>query len=306
MTDLQNPARTPPLRSVNSGSPVTRFVRRRPLPAFLVWFFTVGQALVFTPIVARSQGIDLPPQVFVVASTLIGLLLPAVVITRVVDGTEGVRELWRRSIDAWVSVRWYALALVLVPVVATGLAVVFFGAPTGDASGAGIVSALIVGLLLQTAMAFLPNNWAEEIAWMGFLQARLQTRTTAMRAAALTAPLFALQHVALVVGQPVALAVVLMLFQVVVNVPIRALMGWTYNSTGSLVAVGLLHAAANGTGGGSGFGAGFLPRLYPDVPMVGVLHLVALAVIGLVVIVATRARLRPSRRAGVPSPVRIP
>ncbi len=282
---------------------VAGFIRRRPLTAYLVWFSTVGQALVFTPIVARANGVDVNPQVFVVASTLVGLLLPALVITRVVDGPEGVRDLWRRSIAAWVSIRWYTLALAGVPVVATGLAFVVFGAPTADPTAASLGSALVSGLLLATLVALVPNNWAEEVAWMGFFQSRVQARTTPMRAAALTAPLFALQHVVLVVGQSLTAAVVLMAFFVAVNVPIRAVMGWTYNRTGSLFVVGFLHAAGNGVGGGSGFGAGFLPRLYPDAPFVGVMHLLALAVIGLVVIVGTRARLGGSRAhaAGPPS-----
>jgi hypothetical protein len=44
---------------------------------------------VFAPIVARSHGVELRPQVFVVAGTLIGRLLPAVVINRIVDGPAG-------------------------------------------------------------------------------------------------------------------------------------------------------------------------------------------------------------------------
>ena len=117
--DRSHPSPTP---GRPGGSAVAGFVRRRPLTAFLAWFFTVGQALVFAPIVARGYGVDLPPQVFVVVSTLIGLLLPAVVIIRVVDGSAGVRLLWRRAVDVWVSARWYALALAGMPALATGLA----------------------------------------------------------------------------------------------------------------------------------------------------------------------------------------
>ena len=282
------------------------FVRRRPLTAFLAWFFTVGQALVFLPIVAPSAAGSLPPQVFVVASTLFGLLLPAVVITRVIDGPAGVRELWRRAIDVWVSARWYALALAGVPVLAVGLAFAVFGAPTADLTTAALGSALVSGLVLQTVLTLVPNNWAEEVAWMGFFQARLQARSTPMRAAALTAPLFAVQHVALVVGLPVTLAVALMVFLVVVSVPFRAVMGWAYNRTGSLFLVGLLHAAGNGVAGGSGFGAGFLARLYPDQPFASLMHLLAFAVIGLVVIAMTRARLGASRRRPEPATVPVP
>lgn len=288
------------------GNAVARFVRRRPLTAFLAWFFTVGQALVFAPIVARGYGVELPPQVFVVASTLIGLLLPAVLITWIVDGPAGVRQLWRRAVDVWVGARWYVLALAGMPALATALAVAFFGAPTAALTTGALVSALVAGLLVQTVVSLVPNNWAEEVAWMGFVQARLQARTTPMRAAALTAPLFALQHVALVVDSPLPMAVALMAFLIMVNIPIRALMGFAYNRTGSLFVVGLLHAAGNGVAAGSGFGSGFLARLYPDQPFASLMHLVALAVIGLVAIAGTRARLGASRRrpprATVPMP----
>jgi hypothetical protein len=206
-TTTHEPSHPNPTPGRPGSSAVARFVRRRPLTAFLMWFFTVGQALVFTPIVVRGCGVELPAQVFVVASTLIGLLLPAVVITRVVDGPAGARALWRRAVDVWVGARWYALALAGMPALATGLAFAFFGAPTAALATGALVSALVAGLLVQTLVSLVPNNWAEEVAWMGFVQARLQSRTTPMRAAALTAPLFALQHVALVVGSPLPMAV---------------------------------------------------------------------------------------------------
>lgn len=227
-------------------------VRRHPLTTFLVWFFTVGQAFAFAPVVARANGVELLVQPFILASTLIGLLLPAVVITRIVDGPERVRELWRRSFAVWVSLRWYALALIAVPAVATALTVLLFGMPVG-VSTSSILSALVFGLLLQTVIAFVPNNWAEEVAWMGFFQARLQERSgSAMRAAVLTAPLFALQHVALVVGNSGLLAVLLMLMLIVLAIPFRAVTAWTYNRTGSLFIVGFIHAAGNAAAAGSG------------------------------------------------------
>ncbi len=290
------PVDTTPVRAVPGGTGPVGLLRRHPLTAFLVWFATVGQALAFAPVVARTAGVELPAQLFVVASTLVGLLLPAVVLTRVVDGRQGVHDLWRRSVDNWVAMRWYVLALAGVPAVATALAIAFFGAPMAGSTVASGGSAVLLGLVLQTAVAFVPNNWAEEVAWMGFFQSRLQGRTTPMRAAVLTAPVFALQHVVLVVGSPVGLAVALMLFLVLVNIPIRALMGWTYNRTGSLFIVGFLHAAGNGVGGGSGFGDGFLARLYPGEDFVSLMHLLAFALIGLVVIGGTRAALGRSRR----------
>jgi membrane protease YdiL (CAAX protease family) len=282
--------------SATEGTGLVGFVRRRPLTAFLLWFFTVGQVFAFIPVVARANGVELISQPFIVTSTLVGLLLPAVVITRIVDGPDGVRQFWWRCFAVWVSLRWYALALVALPLVTIALAVAFFGMPPVDLTASVIVSALVYGLLLQTVLAFVPNNWAEEAAWMGFFQARLQQRRGAMLAALITAPLFALQHVSLAFGNPLLLGVLLMLFLAVVNIPFRAVMAWSYNHTGSLFLVGFIHAVGNAVAGSSGFGSGFLPRLYPGKDFVGLLHLLAFAIIGVVVIIATRARLGLSSR----------
>ncbi len=288
MSTTQTRARRP-----SADRTLTGFVRRRPITAFLVWFFTVGQAVAFVPVIAAAKGIELMAQPFIVASTLVGLLLPAVVITRIVDGPERVRELWRRSFAVGVPLRWYVFALVVAPMLATALAVAFFRPP---ADGSSVLTAIVLGLLLQTVVALIPNNLFEEVAWMGFVQARLQDRyRSPLRAALVVGPLFALQHVSLVVGQGTT-GLLLLGMLIVLAVPFRATLGWVHNRTGSLFLVGLVHATGNAAAGGSGFGDGFLPRLYPDAGFVGLMHLLAFGVIGLVLIAATRGRLGLPRR----------
>ena len=282
-------------------------VRAHPLGAFLAWFSTVGQALAFVPVVARGAGVAVPGQPFVVASTLVGLLLPALVITRIVDGPEGLRRLWSRTVRVRLPLRWYALALVGVPLATTALAVALFGTPALTAPT--LLAALVSGLVLQFVVVLLSNNWWEEVAWTGFVQARLQERHGPARAAVLVGPLFALQHVSLVAGNPLLLAAAFMLVFALVAIPFRALQGWLYNRTGSLFAVGMVHAAGNATGAGSGFegGSGLLPRLY-DEPLVGSVQTLSSALLGLAVLAATRARLgRPAHPAAaddVPAPAR--
>jgi hypothetical protein len=63
----------------------------------------------------------------------------------------------------------------------------------------------------------------------------------------------------------------------------------------------LRHATGNGVAAGSGFGAGFLARLHPDRPLASRMRLPALAVLGLVAIAVTRARLGASRRRPTPA-----
>jgi hypothetical protein len=62
---------------------LSRFVRRRPVTAFLLWFFTVGQMVAFVPVVAAAHGAEVATEPFTIAGTLVGLLLPALVLSRV-------------------------------------------------------------------------------------------------------------------------------------------------------------------------------------------------------------------------------
>jgi len=161
-----------------------------------------------------------------------------------------------------------------------------------DVGPSQLFSALVPGMLLQLALTFLPNNWWEEVAWSGVVQARLQDRLGAARAALVVGPLFALQHVALAVTAGWVVGSLMMGLLVLVSVPFRFLTGWAYNRTASLFLVGLVHGMGNAVAGGSGFGSGALPILYPQQGLlVGLMHLLAFAVIGLVVLAATRGRL---------------
>ncbi|HEX8626889.1 MAG TPA: CPBP family intramembrane glutamic endopeptidase [Catenuloplanes sp.] len=268
------------------------FIHRHPLGAFFAWFFTVGQLFAFTPILIDTP---LPPQVFIVGSTLIGLLLPTLVITRIVDGPAALRSLWQRAIDVRVSLAWYALALLALPLLAVAISVAFLGAPTGLTPSV-LGWAVAANFLLPLLFTFAPNNWWEEVAWQGFVQDRLRARRGPLRAALITAPLFALQHVALVVGNSLVAGVAVLVLLAVLAVPFRFLTGWVYHRTGSLFLVGLIHGVGNAVAGGSGFQDGLLARLYPGQQLAGVAHLLALAVIGLIVVVATRGRLGAARR----------
>jgi membrane protease YdiL (CAAX protease family) len=269
--------------------------------AFLTWAFTVGQAIAFLPVALRAlYDVDMATHLFVVLANLIGLLLPALVITRIVDGPDGVRALWSSALRARAGWRWYLLALVGVPLATAAITLLLLGPPARAGSLLG--PALVAGLLVQSVLVFLTSNWWEEIAWAGFLQSRLQDRAGPVRAALLTGPLFALQHVSLAVGNSLAGAVAVLVFITAMAIPFRFLQGWVLNGTGSLFVVGLVHAAGNASTDGSGVaGTGFLPRLYPG-QNVGPVHLVASAALGLVVLTATRGRLgRPRKDVVAPA-----
>ena len=291
-----------PVSDQPPGNAVMRFIRRRPLTSWFIWAFTVGQALAFIPAIGALNGVEflaqpLVRQSFICAASVIGLALPAFVITRIADGPRTFRAYWRSAFAVGVPLRWYAFTLVGVPVLTAALAVVLLGPP---APGAAFGTALLSGLLLQTVLTFLPNNWWEEVAWMGFVQRRLQDRFGgAVVAALITGVLFAIYHVSLVIGGGATGAMLLGIL-LVTALGFRMFMAWVFNRTGSLFLVGLLHAVSNGmaAGAGFGFGAGFVPTLYPDGGFVAALiHLMTYALIGVALLIATRGRL--GRRSAV-------
>jgi membrane protease YdiL (CAAX protease family) len=270
------------------AAPPVGFVARHPLAAFFGWFFTVGQAFAFAPVVFET---GVPHQVFIVGSSMFGLLLPALVITRITEGPDGVR-VWAQSLVNWrVSIGWYAFALLAVSAVSVAGTVLLLGPPAQFAV-ADLGSLFLSGFVLQLVFTMVPNNWAEEAVWSGFVQARMQRRHRPAVAAVLVAPLFAMQHISLMWGNSLLVGALLMVGFTVVMIPYRFLTGWAFNRTGSLFLLGLIHAAGNAIAPGSGFGdGGVLRRLYPDNEFAGMVHLLAFAVIGLVVLLATRGRL---------------
>jgi membrane protease YdiL (CAAX protease family) len=285
-------------RSHEFPGPIKTWVRAHPIGAFCVWFFPVAWAIALLPLVfPHPFGVEVPLEVILSGATVLGGLLPVVVITRMVDGPEGLDAFRRRLLPARASIGWYVLALLAAPLLALALAVIVYGPPNVTAST--MLSALVNGLLLQAVLGFLAVNLWEEATWMGFVQARLQAQRGVLLAAVVTAVLFALQHLPLFVenGLVNAAGLVFLAAFIVVAIPFRALTGWMYNRTGSLFLVGLLHAVGDATTNGS-FADGFLPRLYENAD-VGFFHMFALALIGVVVIAATRARLGVAARPAV-------
>jgi hypothetical protein len=136
---------------MRSSAVFVGLVRRRPVTAFLVWFFTVGQLIAFVPLLGAANGVRLAPEPFTIASTWVGLLLPALVITWMVDGPSAVRGLLRRATSARLSLWWYAVALGLVPLISLGIACALAG-PPDDTTAPDLAGAYLLGLLLQTVV----------------------------------------------------------------------------------------------------------------------------------------------------------
>jgi membrane protease YdiL (CAAX protease family) len=243
------------------ASSVGRLIYRHPVAAFLVLVYGLSWPLYLPAFLSQSGigllSIELSALPANLVAVLVGITLPAYLVTRVTPGPARVREL-RRHYTRWrVGPGWYLLALFTPPLTA------LLGASLGLGAGPLVASAgqwqlLLTAFLPQALVGFFLVNFLEEGGWTGFLLPRLQARRGPLRASLLVASAVALFRVPLlfIVGGlsderiPPDRCWFYRAVLFVVTPPARVLVRWVWNGTrGSVPVVGLLHGAWNATSG---------------------------------------------------------
>jgi membrane protease YdiL (CAAX protease family) len=185
---------------------------------------------------------------FLLAMVFLGLLAPALVISRLADGPGAVRRLLARGFDWRFGVGRWAVVLIAVPLLTLALAGVSGDLSTPDDGWLWMLGTYLFATLVFGALVV--NLW-EETAWAGFLQTRLITRHGMPVAAVLTAVPFAIIHIPLyLVGDPSRAEVVTGLAVLFALAPVyRYLLGMHLVDTGgSILAAGVQHASWNASG----------------------------------------------------------
>lgn len=267
---------------------LAQLATRRPVATYLVTSFALAWGLLFPAAFLAPQAL----QPLVIPASVVSQFGTSVVVTALVDGRAGLTDHLRRVFLWRVGAHWYLLAVAGLPSLALLLSPALGGADLEAlVDSPGPVGGYLLG------MAFLPlvNLW-EESGWMAFVQSRLQDRHGPMVAAVLTAPLFALIHLPLLVRSPPGDALLTFAFLVAMGSGFRVIVGWLYNATrSSVVIAATFHASFNGFTGTEFIGQ-LLPGPPPDLVVA-----VVLAVGTLLVIVSTRGRLGlPPREVRVP------
>ena len=288
-----------------------RLVASHPATAFLVMVFGFGWASLI-PILLAENGfgvlpIELPLTVCQTLATVLGLALPAFLVTAAVGGKDGIRDLLGRMLRWRVGVLWYLLALFGLPIAVLLAAVAFHGAAP-LAALARNWGLLFTAFLPGVVVPFLHTNLWEETGWTGLLQSMLQDRRGALLASLIVVPFFALFHLPArfvagwiaeehtPLGRVPTVALGYVVLAAVVAVFLRVLIMWLYNGSGrSVLLVGLFHSAFNVT-----IGKEIMPDLL-NLPAseTSLMCLGALAVFALLAVAFTKGRLayEPERAA---------
>ena len=172
---------------------MTGTLRRSPLVSFVVLAYALSWASAFPFVVAGDvvkKGAGWPTHF----PALLGPALAALVVTAVVWGRAGVRDLFARMARWRMPLRWWAATLSPLAFLGVALAVASAAGTLPRGSDFGRYSGRsTIGVVPVWVIAIL-TTFGEETGWRGFALPMLQRRRGALAAALLITPIWAVWH----------------------------------------------------------------------------------------------------------------
>lgn len=228
------------------------WIQRHPLAAYFLIAF-VGAWVLLIPL-AMSTGFNMftmPDPVLMllfVISAYPGPFLAALVVTRAVEGKEGVRRLWKRVFQFRAGFQWYLAAIFIMMVIwLAAYSIPYRGAPVRDLLANPTL--LLTVFLPWIGFGLFVPSLSEEIGWRGFALPRLQNQYGPLVGTLILGILHGLWHLpALFTAFMGPMRPDQVLPFVIAAAAGTFLYTWVYNNTrGSIWMVILMHAASNAT-----------------------------------------------------------
>jgi membrane protease YdiL (CAAX protease family) len=195
--------------------------------------YAVNITVALPPVLTRRDILPFDLALYESLGPIFGVALPAFLVMASMHGQDGVRDLTRRCLRWQVGFRWYLVALFSMPIVVMLCASVIFGLTPLNAlvEKWQLLFTVVLPQLLLLIVFFIV---AEEVGWMGLLQARLQDRHGPLRASVMVTVPFALYHLPVVMNESeLGLAQLPLALGFVYILGISQLFGWRL--LGSLV-----------------------------------------------------------------------
>jgi len=263
---------------------VLRLLRRHPL----ISFFVLAYAISWTYVLVFLVVWPLPDTIVTDTPELLGPVVAGFVMTAVVSGKAGVRQLLRRFVLWRVGTVWYLLALLGIPALYFASIVLVPGAIASFKAPA--LSMAIIYPVLFLVVMVLDGPLLEEPGWRGFALPRLQQRWGPLAGTVILGLLWATWHAPQYLTPTFSAAngglnptgVIVFLVDVVA---FSVIITWAFNHTrASLLMAVLLHTSIN-------FTQGLTSDLFPAAAYNEVAPMAVFGLAALVIIVATRGRL---------------
>ena len=231
---------------------IKSFIQRHPVIAFYSLTFAIswGACLaILGPGGFLSTSSTSPSFMLAIGVGPLGPLLAGILLTAVVDGRPGLRDLLSGLQLGRARTRWYAVALLTFPLLST--AVILALSITSPTFLPAIVTTDDrAGLVLMAVVIGLMVNVCEEPGWTGFVTPRLLRGHGVLATGLFMGLLWGTWHLPAFAGSaassgpiPAPLYMAALLFGWLV--PYRVLMVWVYDRTHSLLVAILMHLPAD-------------------------------------------------------------
>lgn len=245
-----------------------KIIKLYPLTSFFVLAFIITWVLQLAGIFLASQQsmvlsnetnflyfidflkMKLPPEqalAYLLFTLGMGPLISAILVTSIISGKDGLKQLGQQCTKWNVSVKWYLVALalpVLLSVVSVGIGWLASGGKLAYSFKLPVEHFLpfLLYMLVFTGVA-------EEPGWRGFALPRLQSRYNAEKASWILGILWGVWHFPFIIYYTYSIGIIPLLSSLLGLT--LGIVGWTivnswlYNNTGSVLIMILLHGWGN-------------------------------------------------------------
>jgi membrane protease YdiL (CAAX protease family) len=218
---------------------------RLPITSYFVLTFAVswlGAFAVAAPHLLRGEAIPKFAGLMMFPAMLLGPCAVSILLTRLVDGSSGLRDLFSRMRHIRVPARWYA-ALLIPPVLVLGV----LSCMKTFVSPVFAPNRFFIGIGFGFVAGFF-----EEIGWMGFAFPKMRRPDNAIAPAILLGFLWGCWHIPVVdyLGTSTPHGSYWLPFFLAFTAAMtamRVLIAWIYSNTNSVVLAQLLHAFSTGS-----------------------------------------------------------
>ena len=233
-----------PAQEALSNNDATLLVRH-PVASYFALTFTiswVGALLVAAPHLMRHEPLPKMTGILMFPAMLLGPSIAGIVLARVVDGKDGVRDLFSRMFRGRFPTPWYSTLLIPPILVLTVLFVLkTFVSPSYAPN------LFIMGILFGV-----PAGYLEEIGWMGYAFPKMRSQQNALAASILLGLLWSIWHLPVIdyLGTATphgAYWFPFFLTFTAAMTAIRVLISWTYSNTTSVLLAQLIHMSSTGS-----------------------------------------------------------
>ena len=226
------------------------FVKKYAVPIYFILTFLLSwacMALIIFPNtfpMTSEQAETMGPLTYV--ALLVGPSIAGVIMTGLVYGKVGYQELLSRLLKWRVSVRWYVLALLVIPILATAI-LLLLSLFSSEYIPALFISDDILSLLIIGIVTGLMVGFFEELGWTGFAVPRMRLRYDIFATGIIVGLLWGAWHflafweIDTFSGLLPFTLLIMRLFTWLP--PFRIIMVWIHDQTKSLLLVMLMHAS---------------------------------------------------------------